>query len=83
MVGISTDLKTVVVLPVYCPNLGTEPLQNSFPLVWIAERFQKALEAPFFCPVPNMIRAPSNEGALIVSATPPIGKAPEVSIWRV
>ena len=32
------------------------------------------LEALFFCPITKMLKAPSNEGAFLVSATPHIGK---------
>ena len=37
---------------------------------------EKFLRALFFCSAPNMKEAPSSEGASLVSATPPIGKAP-------
>ena len=40
----------------------------------IAERFQKLLKALFFCPITKMLKAPSFEGAFLVSATPHIGK---------
>ena len=35
-------------------------------------------EGAIFYPVLKMIQAPSNEGAFLVSETPPIGKAPGV-----
>jgi len=51
--------------------------------VFFAERFQKLLKALFFCPAPKMKEAPSNEGAFLVSATPPIGKAPGIGYLEV
>jgi len=59
-------------------NLGIKPWQIGFSHARLAERFQKLLTALFFCLAPKMKEAPSIEGAFLVSATPPIGKAPGV-----
>ena len=44
--------------------------------------FRKLLKALFFCPVTKMLKAPSLEGAFLVSATPRIGKPPGMRYWN-
>ena len=46
----------------------------------IAERFQKLAESALFCPAPKMLKAPSDEGAFLVSAAVPSGSLATVVV---
>jgi len=45
------------------------------------ERFQKLLEALFFCSALTDNRSPLKRGGFLVSATPLSGKPPGVGYW--